>query len=60
MKITEQIMKTTYEKTIDNSIDDIKRIQSDGLTEENDILLLDACLKYVIFMSDVRNKEQKQ
>ena len=57
MKITEEIMKQTYEETIDNNIERIKHMQQNGLTDENDILLLDTCLKYVIFMSDVRSKE---
>ncbi len=56
MKITELVMKTTYEETIDNSIDRIEHMQSNGLSDENDILLLDTCLKYVIFMSKIRNK----
>lgn len=57
MKITQEVMKQTYEKTIDNSIEQIKKMQSNGLTDEGDILLLDTCLKYVIFMSDVRSEE---
>ena len=57
MKITQEIMKHTYENTVDNSIDRIKHMQSNGLTAESDILLLDTCLKYIIFMSDLRNEK---
>ena len=57
MKITEQIMKQTYEETIDKNVDRIVDMQANGLTDENDILLLDTCLKYVIFMSKVRSNE---
>lgn len=60
MKITQAIMKKTYEDAIDNSIDKIKKMQSNGLTDEGDILLLDTCLKYIIFMSDVRNETEKE
>ena len=58
MKITEEIMKKTYEDTIDKNIDRIKEMRAKGLTEDGDILLLDACLKYVIFMSDSRSEKQ--
>lgn len=57
MKITEQIMKTTYEDTIDNNIEKVKHIQANGLSEETDILILDTCLKYIILMSECRNKD---
>jgi len=58
MKITEQIMKQTYEKTIDNNIEQIKNMQKNGPTNETDILLLDTCLRYVILMNDIRSVEQ--
>ena len=60
MKITEEIMKQTYEKTIDNHIEDIKRMQSEGLVDETDLMLLDTCLKYTIFMSELRNSEKEE
>jgi len=57
MKITQAVMKQTYEDIIDKNIDTIQKIQSNGLSEKKDILLLDACLKYVILMSEIRDEE---
>jgi len=57
MEKIQEKMKKTYETTIDNNIDKLKDMHQNGLTEEDDILLLDTCLKYVIFMSEIRNKK---
>lgn len=56
MNITEHIMKQTYEETIDKHIEQITKMQKDGLKEESDILLLDTCLKCIIVTSNIRSK----
>lgn len=57
MNIPQAIMKQTYEDIIDKNIDTIQKIQSNGLSEEKDILLLNTCLKYVILMSEIRDEK---
>lgn len=57
MKVTQKIMQDTYEKLIDSHIERIKSMSSEGLTEKNDIMLLDTCLKYVILMSNMRTEK---
>ena len=51
-------MKQTYDETIDKQIENIKRIQSEGLTQEDDMSLLDLCLKSVILESEIRGNEK--
>ena len=56
MKLSHMINKESLENTLDGHIDDVRRIMTDGITEGKDALVLDACLKYVILMSEIRER----
>jgi len=57
--INPEKMKKTYEETIDGNIEELRRIQSQGLTGDDDLLLIDTCLKYVIFTSEMRTEDKQ-
>tara|TARA_Y100000310_G_scaffold344477_1_gene457449 strand:- start:165 stop:338 length:174 start_codon:yes stop_codon:yes gene_type:complete len=55
MRITQAVQKQTQEDSIDKCIDRVKHIKNNGITEENDALIVDLCLQYVILMSEIRD-----
>ena len=57
MEMTQEKMRKTYEEVIDNNIEQIKTMQKKGLSTDEDLLLVDTCIKYAIFMSETRTNE---